>query len=423
MPYSVGAGNYFDIALSSDGSKALSVFSSLTNLKVSSGYSTDQGQTWLLNSDFTDGLGASVAISSSGDIAYGAWYDLTNHVIAAYSTDHGMTWINQTSVDPINIGADPSIATNSDGSKAYIVWQDIVSSTIYSAYSVDQGMTWINQTAVGTGSSPEIAIDSTGDKAYAGWTSLSNKVLTAYSTNHGLTWTPTTSVINGTHGSITVSSDGEQANIAWVDAGSTYSAYSTNHGQTWTLQTLAQPGVDPSIAMNSYDGIVVCVSRDIGPSSTIYSSYSIDYGATWTPIADPGAATGASPVVALTSDGTLGIRLWYTPGLPGAIFSAFSDFAPAPPPPPPTTVLTVAAAQNQFRSLFQKDVVNELSWNALPEAIRYRVYQGGLGNLIFEGQGTSFDQHGIKKSATTTYYVTWMNVLNEESPPAIVTLP
>lgn len=95
MPYSVGNGNYFDLALNSDGSKAICVFSSLTNSKVSSGYSTDQGQTWLLNSDFADGLGASVAVSSNGDIAYGAWYDLTNHVIAAYSTDHGMTWINQ----------------------------------------------------------------------------------------------------------------------------------------------------------------------------------------------------------------------------------------------------------------------------------------------------------------------------------------
>jgi hypothetical protein len=68
--------------------------------------------------------------------------------------------------------------------------------------------------------------------------------------------------------------------------------------------------------------------------------------------------------------------------------------------------------------LFQNDNIVELSWNEFLGARSYRVYFNSLNKLVYDGVENRFFHHGTNVKDIKTYYITWMDVNNVESPPA-----
>ncbi|NNM43013.1 MAG: hypothetical protein HKM07_01545 [Chlamydiae bacterium] len=412
QPSLIGTGSNIDVAVSGNGNVAVCTFSNAGNVYTAS--STNQGQSWTIYPSIEIGTAGTIALSNDGSSAYVAFIS-GNHVIVGYSQDYGASYLHLTLFDFLHPSSFPSIATTPDGTQAFIAFRENNTSKLFSLYSANNGLSWINQTEIGLGTTPKICTNSTADKIYVTWVDGSN-IMTAFSSNQGINWTNVTTVATGSSSSIAVSTDGNQVNLTWSDVGgnNTYSAYSKDNGQTW-IQTSVGPGAAPSIAASSNDAIVVNV-RQNNNTHDLDSSVSFTKGAAWMSFPDSAPPpAGTQPIVSLTSDGSLGIRVW----IQGSnVFSAFSNFAP-----PLTTSLNASGKQKKYHSAFQKDIVNELSWTAIPQAAAYRVYRDGMQNMIFQGAANTYNDHGRKQNATTTYYLTWLDMYNQESPPTTVNLP
>jgi hypothetical protein len=70
--------------------------------------------------------------------------------------------------------------------------------------------------------------------------------------------------------------------------------------------------------------------------------------------------------------------------------------------------------------LFQKDMVDEIYWNAIDTANYYKIYDSNF-NLLYQGTDLRYYVHGEKESARK-YYISWVGN-SGESEKISLTIP
>jgi hypothetical protein len=344
--------------------------------------------------------------------------DGSGHTIiqAKYSSDAGVTWSSV--LDLSSTGAQtPEVAINST-LEAVAIWEN--GGVIQYTSSTDGGETWStvdNISLLPDASEPKLAFCGIGN-AVAVWkrnNGTHDVVESSYSFNGGATWSDPIVISDDSQNAdvpqVSMNDDGAVI-ITWQsDNGSPAAiqyAYSFNGGNAFsdpiTLSPLTENCVEPKVSIND-DGVASIVFTN-ATHHQIQVSSSLDEGETFTPVQNMsysvGEATHPSVVV---NDQDFAILFWSfqvdTSYITQSIYGNFFN---------------VSFAQHVKKLLLQRDIVNELSWETIPDASLYRVYlDEDLTMQVYENPSPSYFDHGQKKGETKTYYVTWADFYGEES--------
>ncbi len=87
------------------------------------------------------------------------------------------------------------------------------------------------------------------------------------------------------------------------------------------------------------------------------------------------------------------------------------------------TNLTAQKIYHRFPT--QVDIINQLCWNAVYNAVAYNVYADAALTMLLAtipSPSVCYSQHQISAGKTVTYYVTAVNASGSESAPAVVTI-
>jgi hypothetical protein len=193
-------------------------------------------------------------------------------------------------------------------------------------------------------------------------------------------------------------------------------AYSFDGGFSFSSNIALSPSANESnsadVSIND-DGVAAIVYID-STDGVILASSSVNAGVTF-----------SSPVVLSSSSGSAGNPSVVANGQDYALVSwpinvGFSY-----------TVQTIYGnffnlylTQDVHNLLFQRDHVNRIFCDPMPEASLYRVYSDPyLTQLLYQGVAPEFFHHGQKKRQSKTYYMTWADQWGEESSSAEISTP
>jgi len=264
------------------------------------------------------------------------------------STDGGTTW---SAPDRLtwNTGQSefPSIASfsNSSGGIVHVVWHDDTfgPAEIFYKRSTNGGTTWagLNRLTWNPGWSlyPSIAAESANiiRMVWSDYTPGNYEIFYKHSLDSGITWTGNKRLTWNSSGSgdpVIACNSSSGIHVVWVDYLSgdaeIYYKKSTDGGTSWTgltrLTWNSGNSWNPSIAVDSGNGVYV-VWYDYSPGSPeIYYKGSTDGGTTWSALTRLTWSSGSSQFPDITTDSNDNIHVvWhdYTPGT-GDIFYKYS---------------------------------------------------------------------------------------------------
>ncbi len=201
-------------------------------------------------------------------------------------------------------------------------------------------------------------------------------------------------------------------------------SFTTDGGASFStpidLSISGQNAGNPQITFDqSTAGRAVAVwLRSNGLNDIIQSSFTTDGGASFSTPVDLsiGGFSAGNPQIAVDPSAPGGaIAVWQRSNGTNIIIQASSRQGIP-------VIFSPVGKQFRINSLFQKDIVNEISWESLPAAVNYKVTDSNNA-ILFEGLGSSFFDHGKKNGAIYRYFVTWINGIGRESSPVMVTIP
>ena len=368
------------------------------------------------DSDYPD-----VAINDSGEVV-AIWENDDGGIYAKYSSDAGQTWSDPATgalAAATSGGSETRIAINASG-KAIAVWEiNNPANAIQVAYSTDAGQSWSDPAtgAILSGGSSvnraEIAMN--GDEAIVVWTDnsfdgIDQRVQCGYTLDAGDNWiTPAIPLSVAKCQDPKVSLNSAQRAVAmWENniSQKMETAFSTNVGASWSSpEEISESGsilYRKEIDLNVNDYVVATWSIDTGPGGHVVKAAS----ATWN-----GSSFDWKVPQAISDPANTSLHVYSTMMNNNAIavWSADDNVRTASTKETSGVLLQGRGAQLTAKLLLQRDFMNELSWNVIPDAVSYRVYTDELlTNMIYSGASTSFCDHGINRDALNSYYITWV---------------
>jgi hypothetical protein len=409
-----------------------------------------------------------IATDDTGEHVYAIWrrYDGTNTIIqVAISSDYGVTFSDPTATGEgtpnlSESGKDawyPQITTSGTGQYVYAIWKIYISGKDYIQVvtSSNYGETFSTPTTISGdfSSRPQIATDDTGEHVYAIWQRYDGsgyRIQVARSTNYGAAFSPPsyTPADDGTpnlsdsggyadNPQIVTDSTGQYVYAIWRRYDGSNSriqvARSYDHGDKFYYPTatpaddgspnLSDSGewaLNPQIVTDSTGQYVYAIwSRYDGSNDRIQVAISSDLGdefyyPTITPADDgpPNLSESGKdadfPQIVTNSTGQYVYAVWEgSDGSNDRIQVAI------------TTIVGLNPSFNKYltRFLLQNDNVVELFWDEIVEAKSYKVYFNSLSNPVYKGVENRFFHHGVNVKDVKTYYLTWIDVNDVESPP------
>lgn len=399
-------------------------------------YSPDGGQSWTASTTSIGGtlvLEPEIALQGENH-AIVCWTELGGQLQSAYSSDGGVNWTNSSSGDfPVANILSPQVATNITD-EGFVLFAN--NGIIQGFYSTDGGANWdpslasdlISQNlSTTTASHPKIAMSE--GMAVAVWKRLDGVlgrtiIESIYSTDSGASWSDpqvlSDTSDNADNPRVSLNDQGDTI-VVWesqheVSPSVIQYAYSFDGGLTFsshiTLSPLVVDCISPDVSIND-DGVAAIVYID-STDGVILTSSSVDAGVTL-----------SSPVVLSSINGSA--------GNPSVIANG-QDYALVAWPISISSEYTVQSVYGNFFNLyltqevkellFQRDYVNRIFCDLMPDASLYRVYSDPyLTQLLYEGEAPEFFDHGQKKGERKTYYMTWADQWGEESSSADISTP
>lgn len=414
-----------------DSDVAIAVFETFdgTNYKIQQAYSADGGQNWTtpltpLDEAATEIKEQQVALQGEG-YAIACWTGVNGVIQGSYSIDGGATW---TTTGPLSAAgaSSPQVAINIY-EVAGLVYE--IGGRIQGLYSVEGGATWLPSTPSFlsdiTAEKPQIVINDSG-MAVAVWVRNDGShsiIESVYSPDGGATWSSPQILsdpdedadnpkvcldINGDTVVVWQSNNGVHTRIQYAN--------SFNGGILFSpsieLSSDGEDSINPAVSIND-DGIAVIAYRD-STEHNILTCTSVDQGATFSvPVVLSSSLGDADKPSVVVNEQDYAIALWTIKRGPSyTIESIYGNF------------FNVDLTQGVKKLLFQKDYVNKIFCDPVPEASLYRVYSDpDLTDLLYEGVLPEFFHHGQKKGVSKTYFMTWSDMYGEESSPAEITGP
>lgn len=396
--------------------------------KIQTAYSADGGQNWTTSSTPLDAQATVVLdpqIALQGEnLAVACWEGLNGTIQGAFSSNGGVDWTSTGALSGIG-ASKPQVAINIV-SEACLIYE--IGGRIQGSYSVDAGATWTASTPAflsdTTVSKPKVVLDDTG-MAVAVWVrddGVHTVIESIYSLDSGATWSSPMTLSDPTEDAdnprVSLNSDGDTI-VVWQSQGAhtvIQYAYSFDGGFSFSspiaLSSPTKDSITPDVSIND-DGVVAIVYVD-STDRVILGTSSPDAGVTFFPPVALSSTAGivSSPSVSLNEQDnaqviwTIEIGSVYTvQTISGNYFNVF-------------------LTQDVKKLLFQRDFVNRIFCDPMPEASLYRVYSdAALTNLLYEGTIPEFFHHGQKKGVRKTYYMTWADAFGEESSSVAVTTP
>lgn len=393
-------------------------------------YSVDGGQNWAASAT---PLGAGITVQEPQIVLQGenhaiaCWTGAGGAIQSAYSLDAGVNWTPSTGAFSGAGAAKSQVATNIID-ESCLVYE--LGGLIQGFYSVDGGATWTESSPLNlsgsTASAPRLVLEDTG-MAVAVWkrwdVSLAHTVIeSVYSTDAGATWSSSQILSNPNEDAdnpqVCLNSDGDTI-VVWESVSGIHTiqyVHSFDGGFSFSspiiLSFPTDNSVTPDVSIND-DGVSAIVYADTA-EGIILASSSVDSGVTFSSPVALSSSTGIAGKPSLVVNGQdYAIAIWaidkssfYT------VQTIYGNF------------FNVFLAQGVNKLLFQRDYVNRIFCDPMPDASLYRVYSDEyLTDMLYVGTVPEFFHHGQKKGASKTYYMTWADQFGEESSSAEVTTP
>ncbi len=410
-----------------------------TNTVIQAARTIDGGATFSTPIDISlagqDAETPQITFDNSGN-GVCVWSNTTNTMIqAAQTINGGATFLTPVDVSTAGKVADsPQISFDNSGN-GVCVWHNATDNIIQAAQTINGGATFLTPIALSpagkVAGSPQIAFDNSGNGVCVWLNATDNIIQAARTTNGGATFFSSIdlSIAEQFANSPQISFDNSGNGICvWEIFNATnwriQAARTTNGGATFSspidLSIAGRDAVASQISFdNSGNGICVWVGSD-GANNIIQAAQTTDGGATFSSPVDVSLAgrNANAPQIAFDPISGNGVCVWQRfNGIEGQIVQASSIAMPSP-----SATLSVSGSQFKINSLFQKDIVNKISWDSIPGAASYKVYDSNNA-LLFQGLELSYFDHGRKKGKTYEYFVTWINNLGVESARVAVLIP
>lgn len=371
-------------------------------------YSNDAGNTWsTLNpplevSDY-EILSPTLAIQGDG-LGIVVWVETTDglnyHLNGKYFD--GAVWNYSNFI--VSDGINPKISMNIN-QQAVVIWED--DGTIFTKHSVDAGENWSLPTHsfFANGTTPQITMNNDGNTV-AVWND-SGIIKSSYSWDGGNTWSDP-QVLSSSGASvpkISSNSDGEII-VAWQRNNGIESCFSSNGGLSFSIPIIIYAdGIMPEVSLND-DGIAsisfIDSHEEVLVSTTTNSGANFSF-----PVAISSSHGSAQNISLSVNNQDNALVLWSLEDTFEGSYKIQTLNG---------NMFHVNSEKLKKKLYLQTDLVNKITWDAMPDASIYRVYlDDELTNLIFEGNQTSFWDHGQKKGERKNYFVTWADFWGEES--------
>jgi len=407
--------------------------------------------TQFIQKAFSFNLGETWTIASGANVREGAYYQTainpqTNNCVygyfepsgfppeiqVQYSTDNGVSYA---ALPSGILGTDVQLVTN-NALVLILAYVDTSGTAIDSAYSNNGGTGWTFAPPIPIYpagmqvANPSLAINVTTQDAVCVLSEYNGNnwvIRSAYTNNPTNPWNvsatppPSPAAEDAKYPKVAVDSSSGRVICVWqnLTSGRIQAAYSVDNGNTFVaasndLSPTGNISESAQLTINPTTGDAICVWRN-KTTTTIQSAYSSDGGITW--IRSPNDLSDKNaydPQIAVNPTTGKVACVWSRYN--GSTYDIQATYSPVIP--------YVSIRQETKKLLFQDDIVNVLSWDAVAQASYYRVYSdSNLSNMIYQGMDLFFADQGRKANTTYTYYVTWTNATGIESAPTIVSVP
>ncbi len=375
-----------------------------------------------------------VAIDADGNAVF-VWHrsDGANAIIQSRTLPFGGVLTPTVDLSAAGEDADnPQVSIGANGS-AVAIWERFDgANTIIQARTLLFGGAWTSTVDLSSpgqdAAGPQVAVDSDGNAiAIWGTTVGANTLIEARTLPFGGSWSPTIDVsgigIDTINPQVAVDGIGN-AIAVWQHRGGSHFHIETAtlpFGGVWTTPTriseLVEDSINSQIAIDNSGNAVVVWQHSNGVHFHIEAA-TLPFGGAWTApvlLSDFGSDS-IDAHVAVNGVGNV-VAVWKNNGVNAIAQASIGSFPltilnsnlPAPP-------TNGTGRQVVTRFPMQSERFNELKWTAsASNIIGYRIYRNGV--LISENSANqlSYRDHLQKKGAPTTYQVTAVDDLNNES--------
>ncbi len=405
------------------------------SIKVSK--TNDGGLTWSTPISFsTNGVWPEIGFDSRNDmfcVIWGGYYIGSYYVYASRTSDNGASWSA-----PATIGSAYAGKIDFDNSGNGICAAVDTLNNIKTSTTTNGGLNWTSFVTVSSGgytsyTNNPIQLDFGGTKqAVLVWPKQVVLVYTKQAcstTDGGVSWSTPVIISNA-------AANADQTGLAFEngiaiamwkcgigDANDYIAATrSIDGGINWsTPYNISSLGADlPQVDMIGNSAVAIWLKTD-GLNNLVQATFSSNSGASWsTPVNISAPAQDALvPQLAMYSNvaenaAFTALSVWTrNNGSNNVIQSSTTN-------PSNNYSFSAFGKQSYRNGLFQRDIVNEISWNSLATAATYRVYSDNV--LLYQGNGP-YNQHGLKEKKRYTYTVVWVDGSGVENDAVNISLP
>lgn len=396
----------------------------------------DGGITWSTPVTFsTNGVWPQVGFDSNHNMFCFIWGNGSS-IIGVSTTDNGTSWTT-----PVTIGSAYSARIDFDNFGNGICAMVDSSFNVKASKTINGGLSWSAASTFSSGaggyisySDNPLSLDFGGsNQAVCVWNRQAGgyQIQGAATADGGLNWTSTITLDpSGSNGQFpNVAFENGTAICVWrtesVPNGYIRASRSTDGGIIWqTPYIISSIGADlPQIDMIGSEAVAVWLKSD-GLNNLVQAVFSSDAGASWTTPVNISAAgqDALIPQIAMYSNvaenaGMAALSVWTRSNGSNNIIQSASTEVLSPSP----YSFSAVGKQSIINGMFQKDVVNQISWNSIPSAVTYRVYNDS-NVLLYQGSGPYYE-HGLKIGKQYGYIVAWVDVSGNENDPVVISLP
>lgn len=373
--------------------------------------------------------GSNPQLATVGQYVYVTFQTDSGKIMFAQSTNAGLNWTLIEISTPSTIGQDVQLAIDITGQHVRAIWPSMAVagySITYESHSNNYGAAFSSPQIIYNLSAlndpPDIATDGDGSAVYVTCTS-GDLVYLMHSTDGGNTWSSPKEVYekSGTSSrgaQVATDSSGRYAYLLFINddvvkaltsqnSGATFSPPSSTPLSTSPSTDLSLPGASELQLKTNPTGKYVTAMwlRNGVVQVAVSNSNGLRYG---NPPASPG---GSSPDISDPSQPASDPRM----AMAATGQTTFTWATLAGVMATNGQVFNISSSKSSDKFLFQIDKATQISWTQILPANYYRLYRNSLGELIYEGANLQFSDHGA--TYPTTYFLSWVDILGNESVP------